>query len=354
MEKIVLVDGHSILNRAFYGIPDLTNAKGLHINAVYGFLNILFKILEEEHPDYVTVAFDVKAPTFRHEMFEQYKGTRKPMPEELRQQVPVMKEVLRAMGIQIVEQPGYEADDLLGTMAVRCEKKGLLVSVISGDRDLLQLATDKVKIRIPKTKRSGTEVEDYLKAQVLETYQVTPQEFIEVKALMGDTSDNVPGVPGIGEKTATKLIVQYKSVQGVYDHLDEMKNGKAKTALGENKEKAFLSRKLVEICTDCPMEFDLEKARIGDFYTQEAYQLFQELEFKNMLSRFGQKKPVFSIETYMETVQGLDKIEAVFEQARKEDCIAMHVTGDGHDVFAVAVGFVKKKKVYYVETNEQM
>ena len=201
-EKLVLIDGHSILNRAFFGIPDLTNSEGLHTNAVYGFLNILFKILEEEQPNYLTVAFDVSQPTFRHKMYAEYKGTRKPMAEELREQVPLMKEMLKAMGVTIVEKGGYEADDILGTIAKRSEAEGLEVSVVSGDRDLLQLATDHIKIRIPKTKRTGTEIEDYNTKEVLEKYQVTPIEFIDVKALMGDTSDNIPGVPGIGEKTA--------------------------------------------------------------------------------------------------------------------------------------------------------
>ena len=205
-EKIVLIDGHSILNRAFYGVPDLTNAEGLHTNAIYGFLNILFKILEEERPDYLTVAFDVHAPTFRHKMFSDYKGTRKPMAEELRQQVPVMKEVLRAMKIKIVEQEGLEADDLLGTIAGIGERAGMDVVILSGDRDLLQLATDHVKIRIPKTKQGKTEIEDYYAADVKARYQVTPQEFIDLKALMGDASDNIPGVPSIGEKTATRCV----------------------------------------------------------------------------------------------------------------------------------------------------
>lgn len=160
-EKIVLIDGHSILNRAFYGLPDLTNSEGLHTNAIYGFLTIMFKILEEEKPEYLTVAFDVHAPTFRHKMYDAYKGTRKPMAEELRQQVPVIKEVLKAMGVRIIEQPGLEADDLLGTLSRRAEEQGMEVSVISGDRDLLQLATEHVKIRIPKTKQGRTEVEDY-------------------------------------------------------------------------------------------------------------------------------------------------------------------------------------------------
>ena len=183
--KIVLIDGHSILNRAFYGLPDLTNAEGLHTNAVYGFLTIMFKILEEEKPDYLTVAFDVHAPTFRHEMYAEYKGTRKPMAEELRQQVPVIKEVLHAMGVVTIECPGLEADDLLGTLSKRCEEQGMEVSIISGDRDLLQLATEHVKIRIPKTKQGRTDVEDYYADDVKERYQVTPREFIDLKADFG-------------------------------------------------------------------------------------------------------------------------------------------------------------------------
>ena len=211
------------MNRAFFGVPDLTNSEGLHTNAVYGFLNILFKILDEEKPQYLAVAFDRSEPTFRHQMYEAYKGTRKPMAEELRQQVPVMKEVLAAMGVVTVEQPGLEADDILGTLSVRAEGAGMEVSIISGDRDLLQLATEKVKIRIPKTKRTGTEIEDYYAADVLERYQVTPKEFIDVKALMGDSSDNIPGVPGIGEKGATNIIAAYRSIENAYAHLEEIK-----------------------------------------------------------------------------------------------------------------------------------
>ena len=209
MSKIVLIDGHSMLNRAFYGVPDLTNAKGLHTNAIYGFLNILFKILEEEKPDYLTVAFDVHAPTFRHEMYKEYKGTRKPMPEELRQQVPVMKQVLEAMGVLIVEKAGLEADDILGTIAKRSEAEGIEVALVSGDRDLLQIATDHIKIRIPKTRGGKTEIEDYYAKDVEAAYHVTPLQFIELKALMGDTADNIPGVPKVGEKTATELMTTY-------------------------------------------------------------------------------------------------------------------------------------------------
>ena len=233
MSKIVLIDGHSILNRAFYGLPDLTNAEGLHTNAVYGFLNIMFKILEEEKPEYLTVAFDVHAPTFRHEMYSEYKGTRKPMAEELREQVPLMKEVLHAMGVRTIEQAGLEADDLLGTLSRRCEAKGMEVVILSGDRDLLQLATDHVEIRIPKTKRTGTEIEDYYAADVKERYLVTPQEFIDVKALMGDASDNIPGVPNIGEKTATRIIADYGSIEHAYEHASELKPPRAAKNLVE-------------------------------------------------------------------------------------------------------------------------
>ena len=205
-EKLVLIDGHSILNRAFYGVPDLSNSEGLHTNAIYGFLNILFKLLEEEKPEYLTVAFDVKAPTFRHEMYPEYKGTRKPMPQELHEQVPVMKQVLEAMGVLIVEKAGLEADDILGTIAKRSEAEGIEVALVSGDRDLLQIATDHIKIRIPKTRGGKTEIEDYYAKDVEAAYHVTPLQFIELKALMGDTADNIPGVPKVGEKTATELM----------------------------------------------------------------------------------------------------------------------------------------------------
>ena len=212
-EKILLVDGHSIINRAFYGVTDLTNSEGLHTNAIYGFLNTLFKVLEEEKPDYLTVAFDVKAPTFRHQMYDAYKGTRKPMPAELHEQVPVLKDVLHAMGIETMEKAGLEADDLLGTVARRSEARGMEVTVLSGDRDLLQLATEHIRIRLPKTKGGVTETENYNTQDVIDKYQVAPLQIIELKALMGDSADNIPGVPGIGEKTATNLIVQYGNIE---------------------------------------------------------------------------------------------------------------------------------------------
>ena len=285
-EKIVLIDGHSILNRAFFGIPDLTNSEGLHTNAVYGFLNILFKILEEENPEYLMVAFDRSEPTFRHTMYEAYKGTRKPMLPELKEQVPLIREVLTAMQVPVMDKPGYEADDILGTIARRAEAEGMIVRIISGDRDLLQLATDKTMVRIPKTKRTGTEIEDYLAADVKERYKVTPEEFIDVKALMGDSSDNIPGVPGIGEKTATSLIVEYHSIENAWAHIDEITNKRAQNNLREHYDMAEMSKVLATIRTDSPIEFDFSDAKIGNLFTPEAYPLFKRLEFKNMLARF--------------------------------------------------------------------
>lgn len=289
-KKLVLIDGHSILNRAFYGVPDLSNAKGLHTNAIFGFLNILFKILEEEHPDYLAVAFDVHAPTFRHEMYEGYKGTRKPMPEELREQVPVMKEVLQAMKIIIMEQAGLEADDILGTLARKAEAEGMEVSLVSGDRDLLQIATEHIKIRIPKTKMGRTEIEDYYAEDVKALYQVTPTQFIELKALMGDTSDNIPGVPKVGEKTAIALMTEYGSIDNIYAHLEDISKKSIRESLAANRELADLSKKLATIKTDCDLTLDYEAARAEGYYTPEAYQLFKQLEFKNMLSRFDKQE----------------------------------------------------------------
>lgn len=344
-EKIVLIDGHSILNRAFFGVPPLTNSEGLHTNAVYGFLNIMFKILDEEKPDYLTVAFDRSEPTFRHQMFDAYKGTRKPMAQELREQVPVMKEVLQAMGITIMEKPGYEADDLLGTIAGMAEAQGMDVSIISGDRDLLQLATDKVKIRIPKTKRTGTEIEDYYAADVVERYQVTPKEFIDVKALMGDSSDNIPGVPGIGEKTATNLIVAYKSIENAYAHLEEITPKRAKTNLEEHYDMAQMSKTLATIEVHAPIEFDMEAAKLTDLYTPEAYVYMKRLEFKNMLTRFSDDMSQNDLEKYFHVYHELDEIQNFFDGFSAKEA-AVSFFEDAGTVYGLAVAESNQNVAY--------
>lgn len=362
MSKIVLIDGHSILNRAFYGVPDLSNAEGLHTNAVYGFLNIMFKILEEENPQYLAVAFDVKEPTFRHEIYKEYKGTRKPMPAELHEQVPVLKDVLKAMGIKIMEKPGLEADDILGTLAGRSEKEGMEVALISGDRDLLQIASEHIKIRIPKTKGGKTEIEDYYAADVKARYQVSPLQFIDLKALMGDASDNIPGVPKVGEKTATELMVQFGSLEGIYEHIEEVTKKAVKESLINNKELADLSRILAAINVDGDVEFSYEDAEVHDFYTEEAYKQFKRLEFKNLLSRF-EKGPLDNKQAdYFKEITDLAQAEEVFERALKlgegrhaafdvvedsgkeEDFVGLCFALDEKEVFFIkAEGFLTKK-----------
>ena len=328
-EKLVLIDGHSILNRAFYGVPDLSNSEGLHTNAVYGFLNILFKLLEEEKPEYLTVAFDVKAPTFRHEMYPEYKGTRKPMPQELHEQVPVMKQVLHAMGIRTMEQPGLEADDILGTLAKRAEKEGMDVSLVSGDRDLLQIASDKIKIRIPKTKGARTEVEDYYAADVEAKYGVTPAGFIELKALMGDTADNIPGVPKVGEKTASELLKQFQTLDNLYAHVEEVTKKAVRESLIANKDLAYLSLDLATIRIDSPVVLDWNEARLGELYTEDAYQLFRKLEFKNLLGRFEQKETKQdSLTAKIHVTSDLAEAQEIFEAVKKAGHCGLAVLSD--------------------------
>lgn len=353
MKKIVLIDGHSILHRAFYGVPDLSNGKGFHTNAIYGFLNIMFKILEEEHPEYLAVAFDVHHPTFRHEIYQAYKGTRKPMPEELAEQLPVMKDVLRSMNICILEKAGLEADDILGTLAKRAEREGLAVSLISGDRDLLQIATANIKIRIPKTKGGRTETEDYYAADVLEKYRVTPEQFIDVKALMGDVSDNIPGVPKIGEKTATDLIVRFGSLDEIYNHIDEIPKKSVMETLAANRDIAYLSRVLATITIEGKVEFAYDKAIVGDFFTKEAYLLFKELEFKNLLNRF-EAASVFTHEGTEQDSQDtfrqitdLAAAEAVFTGISQGPVGVILLEDSAADSDFVGMALALDKAVYY-------
>ncbi|MBR4981201.1 MAG: DNA polymerase I [Lachnospiraceae bacterium] len=330
-EKLVLIDGHSILNRAFYGIPDLSNAEGLHTNAIYGFLNIMFKIIEEENPSFLAVAFDLKAPTFRHKIYPEYKGTRKGMPDELREQVPIMKEVLQAMGILIMEKEGLEADDILGTFAKKAQGQGLEIALVSGDRDLLQIADENIKIRIPKTKSGKTEVEDYYAKDVLETMQVTPTQFIELKALMGDTSDNIPGVPKIGPKTATDLMVAYGSLENIYAHLDEISKKSVRETLREHRDLADLSKILATIEINADIPYTLEQARYTNPFTKDAYLLFKKLEFKNLLNKFekdavneNNEKDNFKL------VTDFSQVEDIFNLAKSKEYISFYTLEDNN------------------------
>lgn len=359
MSKLVLIDGHSIINRAFYGVPDLTNSAGLHTNAVYGFLNIMFKILDEEKADKLIVAFDVKQPTFRHKMFEQYKGTRKPMPEELREQVPLLKKVLNAMNITTVELPGYEADDIIGTLSRLGSMSGYSVTVVSGDRDLLQLADEHVMIRIPKTKKGATEIENYLPQDVMEKYLVSPDGFIDVKALMGDTADNIPGVPSIGEKTATKLISTFGSLENVYEHIEEVKPDRIKNLLLEHRELAELSKKLATINKNSPVNVNIEDAAIKDMFNQDSFALMKMLEFKSLLSKFDLSSETQKnhVEECFSVVQDLSEAQNIFDKAFTSDKIGIFPVierdllgvalcyGDNEVFFVPASGFVTSEYI---------
>ncbi len=372
-KKLVLIDGHSILNRAFFGLPDLTNSQGVHTNAVYGFLNIMFKILEEEKPDYLTVAFDVHAPTFRHKMFEEYKGTRKPMADELRQQVPLIKEMLKAMGITIVEKEGYEADDILGTLSVKAEKEGMDVAVISGDRDLLQLATEHVMIRIPKTKKTGTEIENYLADDVVEKYGVTPKEFIDVKALQGDTADNIPGVPGIGEKTAGALIAKYHSIEAVHEDAPNVKPPRASKNIVEFWNQAVMSKELATIITDAPVDYEFKDAQIDgidSLYTEEAFMMCKRLEFKNLLPRFDVQAPKNNVEENFKVISDKKSLDDIIKRASKKDVAFSIIPGkpggedtdgqlslfeqnDTNDYIALVLVF-SEEDIYFIKTGKEI
>ena len=336
--------------------------------------------MEEEKPNYLAVAFDVKAPTFRHDMFEEYKGTRKPMADELRQQVPMMKEMLTKMGVPIVELPGYEADDLLGTISVMGEAAGMEVSIVSGDRDLLQLATEHVQIRIPKTKKTGTEIENYYAKDVVERYLVSPKEFIDVKALMGDASDNIPGVPGIGEKTATALIEKYKSIEEVHAHAEEVKPPRAGKNIVEYWEQAVMSKELATIITNAPVteepvSFTFEKARLNgieSLYTEEAYLFCKELEFKNLLSRFQVDAPKNNAEEHFATVRNIKEVDRIFadmkgkevafsivpsdtagENIEADGQISLFAIAETNDFSALTFAF-GEEDIYYIPTGREI
>lgn len=345
-KKILLFDGLSIANRAFYGIPLLTNKNGLYTNAVYGFLNIMFSIMEKEKPDLVGVAFDVSAPTFRHKMNESYKGTRKGMPEELRPQIPLLKQVLKCLDIHTLEKEGYEADDLLGTLAKQGEADDLKVVVVSGDRDLLQITSEKIQVKIPKTKQTGTEIESYYAKDVYEKYEVSPTEFIDVKGLMGDASDNIKGVPGVGEKTATKLIKEYHSIENLYEHIEDIKQKKLKENLVTYKDQALESKVLATIMCDVDLEYSWSEFEFDLSLDAETEKLFKELEFKKLITRLPKKhdEKTDLNEEEAEIVKLLPEQTAEFIVG--QDKVALTYFIEGH---ILGLGIATSNKGAYIE-----
>ena len=337
--RLLIIDGNSIMNRAFYGIMNsraLMAPDGTYTNAIYGFLAILFKELEDLNPDYIAVAFDLKAPTHRHKMYEAYKGTRHAMPEELAQQMPIIKEILADMNITIIEKEGYEADDVLGTISKQAEKAGHDVTILSGDRDTFQLASKHITIRIPRTKMGKTETEDYDEKKIQEEYGVKPIQLIQVKGLMGDTSDNIPGVPGVGEKTALKLIKEYKTIDNLYEKLEKGEadiKGALKEKLENNKDSAFMSRELGTILVDAPLGVNVEDLEVKEWNKEAVTNKFKELQFNRFIERFELKG--------LGTVKEEKKIDDLFKIEENE--------------IEEVLNFVKKTKrlIYYMEKEKQ-
>ena len=369
MSRLLVIDGNSIMNRAFYGIMGskmLMTKDGTYTNAVYGFLAIIFKVIDDLHPDYMAVAFDLKAPTARHKMYEGYKANRHGMPDELAAQMPIIKDVLRAMNITIIEKEGYEADDVLGTLAKTGEADGVNVTILSGDRDTFQLATDKVTIRIPRTKAGKTEEDDFDRSKVIETYGVEPKQLIEVKGLMGDTSDNIPGVPGVGEKTALNLIKEYKTIDNLYKSLEEgtatSVKGKMKEKIIENKELAELSRFLGTINVEVPIDETIEDLKIKDWNNEEVLNIFKELNFNRFIDRFNlsgfQEKK--EDEKLFDIIEVGNELTDVVDFIKKQGKMVYYF---GKDLDKNSTNIIKKKvksinildeennKVYYIRIN---
>ncbi|MGJ9382412.1 DNA polymerase I [Salipaludibacillus sp. CF4.18] len=340
MKKLILIDGNSIAYRAFFALPLLNNNKGVYTNAIYGFTTMLLKILEDEQPTHMLVAFDAGKTTFRHSTFKEYKGTRQKTPPELSEQLPVMRDLLKAFNIQHFEVVNYEADDIIGTLSTQTAKDpDWDVKIYTGDKDLLQLVTDKVHVSL--TKKGITNVDTYDLSLVDEKYGITPNQIIDMKGLMGDSSDNIPGVPGVGEKTALKLLKQYKTVEGVYESLDEISGKKLKENLTENKEQAFMSKELATIMIDAPVDVKLDALELGERNQEKLIELFKELEFASLLDRIGSGEAVAQEEIEDMDIQLVEEvtddmlispsalvIEALGENYHQAEIIGLSVAND--------------------------
>lgn len=364
MSKLLVVDGNSIVNRAFYGIMGnkmLQTADGTYTNAVYGFLAILFKELDDVKPDYIAVAFDLKAPTARHKMYDGYKATRKGMPEELASQMPILKKVLRAMNIVIIEKEGYEADDVLGTLSRIGEENGLEVVLLTGDRDSFQLATDKVSIYLPRTKAGKTETEIFDRSKVLEVYGVEPKQMIEVKGLQGDTSDNIPGVPGIGEKTALSIVKEYGTIDNLYEKIENNQDnlkGKQREKIVENKELAYLSRTLGTINLQTPIEKNLEELKIKEWNKNEVLELFKELRFNRYIDRFNlleckeeNEKENNKIEFEKEIIENESVLKCVKEKIKQEKIMYFYIETE-ENIDSIIKKNMKAINIYLKDENK--
>ena len=361
MENLVLIDGNSILNRAFYGTMAtkmLMTEDGTYTNAIYGFLNIMFKIIEDIKPEYMVVTFDLKAPTHRHKLYSEYKANRKGMPNELASQMPILKEILQAMNIKIIEKEGYEADDIIGTLAKWGQRKNLEVTILTGDRDSFQLIDEHIKVRIPHTTQGKTETEDFNVEKVIEKYGLPPKSLIEIKGLAGDSSDNIPGVPGVGEKTAITLIKDYKNIEGVYKHIDKLK-GKLKEKIEQNKEQAYLSRTLGTIDVHAPIEKQLPDMKVIEWDKPKVVEIFTRLRLNRFIERFGLEKQqvetnVLDIQCEEITEENILKLEKEIENSKKIYYYIIEKQEEGYGILNKSIDGItiyseKEDKVYLIK-----
>lgn len=360
MKKLLIIDSNSLINRAFYGVRFLSSRDGTPTNAIYGFMMTLMKLVDENKPDYICAAFDLKAPTFRHKMYSEYKAQRKPMPEGLVAQMPLVKDILRTMKINILEKEGYEADDIIGTVSKICDENGVECLIATGDKDDLQLASHTTKILLTVTKAGITETDCCDDKEVFNRYGVTPKAFIDVKALMGDTSDNIPGVKGIGEKTATALIAKAGSIEKLYENLGvwELTPGNLKK-LEDGKDSAFLSKTLATIDRNVPIEFDFEENVIRDYSENpELYDVLKKLDLNKIITRIGvkaQKKSVqeedFLSGTETEAIYDAANFKKLAEKIRNAGSMACLFELDGDNLAAVSIA-VDKYAAYVAVTEE--
>ena len=344
-EKLMLIDGHSILNRAYYGLPALTGEDGTPTGALYGFLNIMFKFIDEEKPEYLAVAFDVSEPTFRHKMYDGYKGTRKPMDPELKIQVPLIKDILRSMNIPVIEKAGFEADDIIGTLAKSYAGDGRPVTIVSGDKDLLQLVDKNITMKNPKTSRGQTTVVNYTPEDIKEEFGVSPHEFILLKAIMGDSSDNIPGVKGVGPKTAAPVVARYHTLENVIDHIEDLKPDGLRKKMEAGVDSIKISYKLAEIDTDVDLDFQVKDAHVGDFFNPDSYALFSKYNFKTMLNRVDKEDKlsrfvmpeIFYPSDISQAEEAVDKFKDTIRSGRSVG-ISIEKMEAGENIFAFLNG----------------
>ena len=356
-KRLIIIDGNSIINRAFYALPDMTNSEGLHTNAVYGFTRMLFKIIDDYKPTHISVAFDMKAPTFRHKEFSEYKAGRKKMPNELGQQLQPLKELLDTFNIHRMEMAGFEADDLIGTVAKKAENDDFKVYIVTGDKDAIQLASNKTTTLI--TKKGVGEVEEYNYDSVVERYEMTPTQFIDLKGLMGDKSDNIPGVPGIGEKTGIKLIKEFSSIENLIENTNQLK-GSVKKKIEENKDQAVFSKKLATIITDVPIEISLDELSYGDYDKNAVIEEFKKFGFntliKQVLAMDGGNEESIVEEKIELNINHLEDISAFKNEIEKTNKLFIKTVSKVGNILEKNLIYVfvsaDGKNIYYINDEE--